>query len=97
MYSRAASVNFPRISGFVSGACGWANGNLRRSRHIGALSNGIALSNESRALIQRLEVCTSILPPAATVSSANAKNARHMCGLGDLRDEPPPKVTGTPV
>jgi hypothetical protein len=42
---------------------------LRISDQTGALSKGIAVSNESSELIQRLVPCASIRPPAAIVSS----------------------------
>ena len=58
-----------------------ASGSFRMSHHTGVLSKGIALSKESSVLIQRLVPCTSILPPAAMVSSTIWKYGRQIWGI----------------
>ena len=66
-----------RHSGVRNAAACSANGNARRSRQTGNLSNDVTDSNDCRTLIGRLCTWRNMRPPAAAVSSASAKNGRQ--------------------
>ena len=81
---------FGRVSGFLSAASCSASGSLRSSRHTGALSKGMALSNDSSELIHRLASARASCHPQRRVSHHLSKNGRHVCdgGLPRVRVEP---------